>query len=161
MPQGKMRLVLLICFVSLLAIAGGIAWLAGPSRPAPESHNSYRVDERAPETKALMTQAINGSPESAIKLVGLYSHCHKSNPSEAVLERCKQSIKFWTQIAVENGSITAIKYYVDDLLGTGRCIDTDRAAYWYRRLQKLGERQDLYMKSLGEEIGLAKRSCHE
>ena len=102
---------------------------------------------------------MEGSGDAAIQLVNLYGHCHKADPPKGEIEKCRRAIRYWTEVALENGSTTAIKYQIDDLLGSRSCADAYRAEFWYARLQKLNPNDDIYMKPLAEEVAIAKKSC--
>src|SRR3954470_20289296 len=117
-----MRQVIGIAVSVVIAAGAAVTWLVARERvsdrdTAPRAlTESYRVDDRAPAVRALELEAVRGSGNAAVRLVYLYGHCHKSEPTPADFKRCGEAIKYWTAVAVEYGSDTGIKYHIDDLL---------------------------------------------
>ena len=154
-----MRLALLISAIAALGLAGVIALMSATSPSITPKDSAFEFNENSDEIKQLMLDAVNGSGDAAVRLVNLYGHCHKTDPSEARLAECIKSLNYWTRVAVENGSHSGILYHIDDLMATGRCIDASRAEFWLNRLREKRQLSPARLSSLGMEISSAKRSC--
>jgi hypothetical protein len=122
------------------------------------AHTEFRVDKDSPKIKALMLEAVKGSPQAAADLAEMYGHCHKSGLTGSALNACFASSSYWTNIAVENGSYVGIGYRIGDLITTKRCIDAYRAEFWYNKL--IAMRPDRKpVDGLLEDIRAAEQNC--
>lgn len=155
---------LLAAFVAAAVAAAAVAAILIGTRqqvePTLPGAALYRFDESSPETRRLMLSAVEGSADSAAQLMEKYTKCHKMAwPTEKERARCLDSLRFWTSIALENGSAQAAALQTASLLGSKKCVDAYRAEFWYNRFREAFREHQVYLKSLAEEIADNQKSC--
>lgn len=140
------------------------AWTAAVRRDTQPAPNLTLVNEGSPQFRDLELRALAGSVEAAEALMEYHSRCHKREDLSPDLtplrfKQCSATVGFWTDVALENGSLSAAQNRTNTLLESSNCADTHRAEFWYRKFRSAYEDDPVFLKSVSDQIAEKKSSC--
>lgn len=159
--SAQRKLVIIGALAALLLVA---AWVVATPHRGPEEVPPgamvYRFDESSPETRKLMLSAVQGSADAATQLMGKYTKCHKMAwQTEEENAKCLESLRYWTDIALQNGSAAGAQLHSMELIGSRRCLDVYRGEFWYNRFKSAYRDHPIAMGATAEEIAESKKKC--
>lgn len=105
-----------------------------------ESGSPVATDIESASIRREEISALLGSPSDAESLAHRYLQCASREASRAGStyaadsSKCGHDMKYWFQIAAENGAVGGMVAKVDDLLNDKSCYGAYRASFWLSRL---------------------------
>jgi hypothetical protein len=153
--------VFLFALLALCAVAWKATWV--PASPQVTNQN-LQYDEQSPQFRALELKALAGSIEAADMLLDYHSKCHlreglAPDVEPHQLRECREEVGFWTEIALENGSVTAAQRQANFLLESKMCRDIYRAEFWFRKFHVHFNSDRVFIQTVEDEIADKKKAC--
>lgn len=151
----------LVVLVFLCVLFWKTGWVNGVPVSAKKE---LALREEPSRIRVFELEALAGSVDAADALMVYHSKCHirdelSPDATPKRFTECADQVRFWTTIALENGSLPAAQRQTNVLLESSRCRDIYRAEFWFKKFRKYFSESKILLKSVQEEIAEKKKSC--